>query len=410
MANRAASTPGLSRRRLLAGAALPMVPVAGPLPVAPWTREQGAAVTAHPYGQPSPYEAKTVRRTRGTPPVGTAASAHTPWQDLHGIIVPNGLHYIRDHGGTPEIDPAQHRLLVHGAVDRPMLFTMDDLVRFPSASRIHFLECSGNTPLWQADKINPAWTVQDTHGLLSCAEWTGVPLATVLAEVGMRPGATWMLAEGADGASLTRSIPLDQVMRHALLAYAQNGERLRPEQGYPLRLLLPGFEGNTSIKWLHRLKLADGPFQTREETSRYTGLLPDGTARQFVFPMEVKSVITHPSPGQPALAPGFHEIAGLAWSGHGRIRRVEVSVDGGARWHEAALQDPVLPICLTRFRLPWRWEGRPARLLSRAVDETGAVQPTRAALVAQRGVNSEYHFNGIAAWQLDAAGMAHLAL
>ncbi len=403
--------PGFGRRGLLAGAMLPVAgSAAGPLPVPPWTREQGAGVVQHPYGQPSPFEREVVRRTRGTPPVQTAASANTPLQDLHGIIVPNGLHYIRDHGGTPDIDPNQHQLLIHGAVERPMLLTMDDIARFPSVSRIHFLECSGNSPLWEQDKINPAWTVQDTHGLLSCAEWTGVPLATVLAEVGVQPGATWMLAEGADGAALTRSIPLDRAMGLGMLAYAQNGEHLRPEQGYPLRLLLPGFEGNTNIKWLRRLKLADGPWETREETSRYTGLLPDGTARQFVFPMDVKSVITRPSPGQPAMAPGFHEVSGLAWSGHGRIRRVEVSLDGGARWEDAALQDPVLPVCLTRFRYPWQWDGRPSRLLSRATDELGAVQPTREALVAERGTRSEYHFNGIVAWQVDAGGTARLAV
>jgi sulfane dehydrogenase subunit SoxC len=405
---------GIGRRGLLAGAVLPVTapPVAenSELATPPWTRSQGASVLEAPYGRPSPFEGRVIRRPRGNPPVPTAASANTPLQDLHGIIVPNGLHYIRDHAGTPTIDPDQHRLLVHGAVERPLLFSMDDITRFPSVSRIHFLECSGNTPLWQAEQVNPHWTVQDTHGLLSCAEWTGVPLATVLAEAGVKPGATWMLAEGADGAAMTRSIPLAAVMDRAILAYAQNGERMRPEQGYPLRLLLPGFEGNTNVKWLRRLKLADGPFETREETSRYTGLLPDGSARQFVFVMEVKSVITHPSPSPAALRPGFREISGLAWSGNGRITGVEVSTDGGGTWQSAVLQTPVLPQCLTRFRLPWTWSGGPARLLSRATDDTGAVQPTRETLIAARGTNSDYHFNGIVSWQVDASGQVQLAV
>ena len=403
---------GLGRRGLLAGMALPVAASTGgaPLAVPQWTREQGVDVLDAPYGKPSVFERKVVRRPRGVPPMPTAASANTPLQDLHGIIVPNGLHYIRDHAGTPAIDPDLHRLVVHGAVERPMLFTMDDILRFPSVSEIHFLECSGNTPLYQSALVDPAWTVQDTHGLLSCAEWTGVPLAAVLAEAGVTRGATWMLAEGADGAAMTRSIPLDIVLDRAILAYAQNGERLRPEQGYPLRLLLPGLEGNTNVKWLRRLKLADGPFETREETSKYTGLLPDGTARQFVFVMEVKSVITHPSPGPTPVQPGFHELSGLAWSGNGRIRRVEVSTDGGLRWQDAVLQAPILPQCLTRFRLPWTWDGTPSHLLSRATDDTGAVQPTREVLIAARGTNADYHFNAIHAWQVDAGGKVRLAL
>jgi sulfane dehydrogenase subunit SoxC len=406
---------GVGRRGVLAGLALPAAlgsaraEEASPPGIPPWTRTQGTDVYASPYGMPSPHE-HVVRRSRGVQLVPTAASSNTPLQDLHGIIVPNGLHYTRHHAGVPNVDPDVHRLLVHGAVARPLLFTMDDLVRFPSVSRIHFLECSGNSPLWRADHINPAWTVQDTHGLLSCSEWTGVKLSTVLAEVGADPAATWMLAEGADGAALTRSIPIEAVLDDAILAYAQNGERIRPEQGYPLRLLLPGFEGNTNVKWLRRLKLASAPFETREETSRYTGLLPDGKARQFVFVMEVKSVITRPSAGQTMGPPGFHEIQGLAWSGAGRITQVDVSTDGGAQWQRATLQDPVLPKCLTRFRLPWHWDGQPAQLMSRAVDDTGAVQPTREALIQARGTHSVYHFNGLVGWQVDPHGEIRLAV
>jgi sulfane dehydrogenase subunit SoxC len=293
-------------------------------------------------------------------------------------------------------------LLIHGLVDRPLILTMDDILRFPSVSRLHFLECSGNTPEYHDARAN--WTPQDTHGLLSCCEWTGVPLATLLAEVGAQKAARWILAEGSDSAAMTRSIPIEKAWDDAIVAYAQNGERLRPEQGYPLRLFLPGFEGNMSVKWLRRLKLGDQPFETREETSKYTDLMPDGKARQFTFVMEAKSVITRPAGGQRLRSTGFYEITGLAWSGRGRIRRVDVSIDGGTSWQRAALQEPVLPKCLTRFRLPWTWDGEPALLQSRAIDETGYVQPPRTALTDVRGVNSVYHFNGIQTWQVAADG------
>ncbi|MDR3534571.1 MAG: sulfite dehydrogenase [Rhodopila sp.] len=368
----------------------------------PWMREQGAPVANPPYGVPSPFEQHVVRRPRGIARFPTASSSGTPLQDLHGIITPNGLHYERHHAGVPKIDPDAHRLLIHGLADRPLIFTMDDILRFPSVSRIHFLECSGNTPEFRDAK--PSWTPQDTHGLLSCCEWTGVPLSTLLAEVGVQPSASWVLAEGADAAAMTRSIPIDKAWDDAIVAYAQNGERLRPEQGYPLRLFLPGFEGNMSVKWLRRLKLGDQPFQTREETSKYTDLMPDGKARQFTFVMEAKSVITRPAGGQQLRDPGFHEITGLAWSGRGRIRRVDVSADGGASWNAATLQEPVLPKCLTRFRLPWTWDGGPALLQSRTVDETGYVQPPREALIDVRGVNSGYHFNAMQTWRIAPGG------
>lgn len=405
------SNTSLPRRNLLrnasvalASAALPATATAENLPR--WTLEQGESLFEHPYGIPSPFEKAVVRRPRETLPFPT--STLTPLRELEGIITPNGLHYIRDHAGTPIIDPEQHRLVIHGMVDRPLSFAMNDLMRFPSVSRIHFLECSGNIPLNKTAAIKPNWTVQDTHGLLSCAEWTGVHLSDLLAEAGVQPGATWFLAEGADAAALTRSIPLEKAMDDAILAWAQNGERLRPEQGYPLRLLLPGYEGNTNVKWLRRIKLGDQPFQTREETSKYTSLQADGTALQFNFVINAKSVITRPSPG-PLLAPGFHEITGLAWSGRGRITRLEVSTDGGASWSDAALQEPVMTKCLTRFRLPWTWDGSPATLQSRATDETGNVQPTRAAFLGQRGPNSMYHYNAIVGWRLAPGGELTLA-
>ncbi len=407
---------GISRRRMLRRTGFALAGVSSAAPSAraaaadlpPWMLEQGAPVSENPYGVPSPFEKSVVRITGGKQPFPTSAHMLTPLQDLDGIITPNGLHYVRDHGGTPAIDPDRHRLLVHGMVDRPLSFGMDDLTRFPSVSRIHFLECSGNTPLYKSGK--PDWSVQMTHGLVSCAEWTGVRLSDVLAEAGVQPGAAWMLAEGADAAALTRSIPVAKALDDAILAYAQNGERLRPEQGYPLRLLLPGYEGNTCVKWLRRLKLGDQPFQTREETSKYTSLMPDGIARQFNFTMEAKSVITRPSPGCGPKQPGFCEISGLAWSGHGRVVRVEVSTDGGAIWRDAALQDPVLPKCLTRFRLPWTWDGGPALLQSRTTDEKGEVQPTRERLLAARGTHYYYHYNAINTWRLAPGGEVTLAL
>ncbi len=249
------------------------------------------------------------------------------------------------------------------------------------------------------------YTVQDTHGLLSCCEWTGAALKTVLSEVGVSPSARWMLAEGADSGAMTRSIPIEKVFDDALLAYAQNGERLRPEQGYPLRMLLPGFEGNTSVKWLRRLKFGLEPWQTREETSKYTWVMPDGSVRQFNFVMEAKSVITSPSGGQKLEDRGFYEISGLAWSGHGKIAKVDVSFDGGGSWTAAALQEPVLPKSLTRFRAPWRWTGDAAVLTSRATDETGYVQPSRDELLKQRDARSYYHYNGMQRWRVGEDGV-----
>jgi sulfane dehydrogenase subunit SoxC len=391
-----AAAPGLLARRVAAepGADLP--------PNIPeWMKTQGAPILSPPYGLPSPFEKNVIRRQRTRTPTQTAATSLTPLQDLCGIITPNGLHFERHHGGVPAIDPDQHRLMVHGLVDRALIFTMNDLTRFPSVSRLHFVECSGNGS-WEA--LPPNATAQDSRGLVSCCEWTGVPLATVLAEAGVKPAAAWVLAEGADAAAMTRSVPIAKAMDDALLVYAQNGERLRPEQGYPLRLLLPGFEGNMSVKWLRRLKLGGQPFQTREETSKYSDLMPDGVARQFTFVMEANSVITFPSGGQRLRGQGFYEISGLAWSGRGRVTGVEVSTDGGQLWRRAALQEPVLSKCLARFRLPWTWDGAPARLLSRAIDDTGYVQPSRAALVAVRGVHSYYHYNAIQPWQVAGDG------
>ncbi|MCC8395881.1 sulfite dehydrogenase [Paraburkholderia sp. MMS20-SJTR3] len=379
-----------------------------PIAVDPWTQTPGAPILEHPYGLPSAHEAQVVRRAARAWPMPGAASSLTPLADLHGSITPNGLVYERHHAGVPGIDPQAHRLAIHGLVREPKLFTMDDLLRLPSESRIHFLECSGNTASeWKGPSGLP---VQITHGLLSCCEWTGVRLSTLLEAVG---GVTangngaapqWLLAEGADAAAMTRSLPLQRILESALVVYAQNGERLRPENGYPLRLLVPGFEGNTNVKWLRRLKIVAAPLQTREETSKYTSLLPDGRARQFVFEMDAKSVITRPSAGQRLSVHGFYPVVGIAWSGRGAIRKVEVSSDGGATWQAARLDEPARDRALTRFEAGFVWNGAPTAILSRATDSTGYVQPTREALVAARGLNSNYHYNGIQQWRIEADG------
>jgi sulfane dehydrogenase subunit SoxC len=401
----------IERRRALKSAlALSASAAFGPRPASageifPRQTALGAGVMTPPYGRPSIYESKIVRRdlTGKSPyPTRQAAASRTPLQDLHGVITPNGLHYERHHFGVPTIDPDSHRLIVHGDVDRPMIFSVADIMRFPATSRICFLECSGNTQNWGDPK--PEFTVQDTHGLLSCAEWTGASLKQVLGEVGVKSAARWMLAEGADAGAMTRSIPIEKAFDDALLVYAQNGERLRPEQGYPLRLLLPGYEGNTNVKWLRRLKFGAEPWQTREETSTYSWVMPDGSTRQFNFVMEAKSVITSPSGGQKLRDHGFREISGLAWSGRGRIAKVDVSFDGGRTWTAAALQEPILPKCLTRFRAPWRWNGEAAVLTSRATEETGYVQPSRDELLTQRDKRSYYHYNGMQRWRVSEDG------
>jgi sulfane dehydrogenase subunit SoxC len=288
-------------------------------------------------------------------------------------------------------------------VKRPLMFTLDDLGRYPLESRIVFLECAGNSGALFA-KDPAAANFQAIHGLLSCQEWTGIRLSTLLQEAGVEAQAKWVLAEGADAAGMSRSFPVEKAMDDAMIALYQNGERVRPSNGYPIRLLLPGFEGNMNVKWLRRIKLTEGPTMTKDETSKYTILLPNGKALQFVFPLEGKSVITHPSPGLTLRGPGFYEISGLAWSGYGKVTKVEVSADGGKSYGEAALSEPVLSKALTRFRMAWRWDGGPAVLQSRTTDETGYVQPSRAQLVALRGDRGGFHNNMIQSWGVSGNG------
>ena len=356
------------------------------------------------YGSPAKYESKVTRTLiRSQPGTTGSGASRTPLEALEGMITPSGLHFERHHSGVPDIDPDTHRLLIHGMVKRPLLFTVDALLRYPMISRIHFLECSGNSQfLYQP--IPPNLTAGQTHGLVSCSEWTGVPLRVLLEEAGVDRSAQWMLAEGADSAAMSRSVPMAKAMDDAILALFQNGERLRPENGYPVRLFLPGWEGNMSVKWLRRLKIVSAPIMTKDETSRYTDLQGDGKSLMFTYPMEVKSVITRPSHGMTLPGAGLDQISGIAWSGNGTIRKVEVSTDGGRTWIGAPLVAPVLPRALTRFRLPWKWDGTATVLKSRATDETGAVQPEREKFIAEHGNNGIFHFHGIQAWSVAANG------
>lgn len=367
----------------------------------PWMKTPGEPFTN--YGRPSPHEKEAIRWISANSGAPGNGISWTPLHKLEGIVTPNGLHFERHHNGVPQIDPHQHRLLIHGLVENPLSFGIEDLLRYPMVSRLCFVECGGNSNAgWHEEPIQTP--VGYFHGLASCSEWTGVPLAVILDEAGLRPDARWLIAEGADAAAMNISIPVEKALDDAMLALYQNGERLRPENGYPLRLILPGWEAVLSVKWLRRLQAANQPVMARNETAKYTELLPSGKARQFTFVMDAKSIITFPSPGQHLRGPGLYRISGLAWSGRGRIKRVDISADGGRSWAEAALQEPVLPQCFTRFRLPWRWDGSPLVLKSRAVDETGYVQPERRALIAERGRHGYFHYNAIVSWAVAADG------
>jgi sulfane dehydrogenase subunit SoxC len=368
-----------------------------------WSKALGAPILASPYGVPSKFEANVRRReSPGLTRTPHSSVAFTPLASLFGIITPSGLHFERHHAGVPEVDPHQHRLMVHGLCRNPRIFSMDDLMRFPSVSRIHFIECGANTGMEWNNVAVP--TVQYTHGMVGCSEWTGVPLATLLDEVGFDRNAKFLLAEGADGAALTRTIPMAMALDDVLVVYGQNGEMLRPEQGYPLRLLVPGVQGVSSVKWLRRIEIGDKPWNTREESLHYVDMLPGGKHRQYTWIQEAKSVITSPSGGQVILDRGFHEITGLAWSGRGKVRRVDVSTDGGRNWRTARLQEPVHTKALTRFRIDWSWNGGPALLQSRVIDETGYVQPGYRQLREVRGTRSIYHNNAIQTWRVEPSG------
>ncbi|MCM0043933.1 MAG: sulfite dehydrogenase [Burkholderiaceae bacterium] len=364
----------------------------------------GLPVAHAPYGQPSRHEASLQRReSPGLTRKRESSISFTPLQGLFGIITPNGLHFERHHAGWHDIDPAGHRLMINGLVASPKVYTIGELMRLPSVSRMHFIECGANSAMDWAGPAVPS--VQYTHGMLSCCEFTGVPLSLLLEHCGIDAArAKWILAEGADGASLTRSIPIERALDDAIVAWGMNGEMLRPENGYPLRLVVPGVQGVCWVKWLRRLEVGDAPYATREESTQYLDLMPNGLQRQYSIIQECKSVITSPSGGQRLLDRGYYNITGLAWSGRGKIARVDVSIDGGRNWQQARLESPVLPKCLTRFNIDWAWDGKPYVLQSRATDETGHVQPKIGALRAMRGTRSVYHNNAIQSWQVSAAG------
>jgi len=377
----------------------------------PWSTRPGTPIPE--YGVPSSFE-KNVSRTL-TNPKGEPRTQHarTPHHLLNGTFTPNGLHFVISHSGAPDIDPAKHRLVIHGLVKQPLAFTLDALSRYPMASRMAFVECGGNSaPLFS--NVPVQGTVQGLHGLVSCAEWTGVMLSTLLEEAGIDPKAKWLIAEGADSLALSRSVPVAKALDDAMIALYQNGERLMPGNGYPMRLLLPGWEGNMNVKWLRRIKLTELPGMSYYEARTYAPILPNGKAYQFYFLQEVKSFVTHPSPGLTLRGPGFYEISGVAYSASGRIAKVMVTADGGKTWAQAALQEPVLPKAFTRFRAPWRWDGGPAILQSRAWDEAGNVQPTRAQIIAQRGETKapvtnaaafpSQHYNGPTSWAIERTG------
>jgi sulfane dehydrogenase subunit SoxC len=365
----------------------------------------GQGVAAKNYGQPSQFEVNLQRRqSPGLTQTNQASVSFAPLQSLFGIVTPSGLHFERHHQGWWDIDPTKHRFMVNGLVKTPKVFTMDDLMRLPSVSRFHFIECGANTGMEWGNVAVP--TVQYSHGMLSCSEFTGVPLITILEHCGadLKAG-QFVLAEGGDGSSMTRTIPMSLIKSgEVLVAYGQNGEMLRPENGYPLRLVVPGIQGVSWVKYLRRIELGDTPYGTKDEAIHYIDLLPDGTHRQYSGIQECKSVVTTPSGGQALLDKGFYNITGLAWSGRGAIKKVDVSVDGGVNWKSARLESPVLSKCLTRFNLNWVWDGKPCIIQSRATDDTGFVQPTLKQLRDVRGTRSIYHNNAIQSWLVQESG------
>ena len=418
--------PATSRRRFLTGTLAGGVAAAGtgteafaqgrkrplgpnpdnqPPNVPDWSKVLGDGVADHPYGKPSKYEAHVVRRDVEWLTASRQSSVNfTPLHELDGIITPNGLCFERHHGGTAEISPFDHRLIVHGLVDKPLIFSMDDIRRFPRTNRVYFLECAANSGMeWRGAQLNGC---QFTHGMVHNVMYTGVRLRDVLEEAGLKANAKWLQVEGADSAGMNRSLPLQKALDDCLLAFKMNGEALRTEQGYPLRLVVPGWEGNLWVKWIRRIEVGDTPWQAREETSKYTDLMSDGRSRRFTFIMDAKSVVTNPSPQAPLKVKGRNIITGIAWSGRGKITRVDVTLDGGRNWREARIDGLVLDRSLTRFYVDFDWQGQELLVQSRAHDDTGYVQPTKDELRKVRGVNNIYHNNGIQTWLVRANGEA----
>ena len=396
---------------LAAGAVRPasaQTPVSTAAPAAPAKKDIKELIA---YGERSPFE-NAIRVPVGNRPspdsFGLTFHVLAPLQDSVGIITPSSLFYTATHRGAfvPDINPHEHRLMIHGMVDRPLTFSMDELKRLPYVSRIHFVECLGN-------RANPnAKTVQESHGLTSCAEWTGVPLSLLLKEAGVQNGASWVVAEGAEEVKGASTIPLAKALDDCLVCYGMNGEALRPQQGYPLRLMVPGFEGIHQIKYLRRIKVVDHYYMTYDD---YGHIQQDPKVAALTLTIGPKSVITFPSGGQQLRERGFYEISGLAWSGSGAIRSVEVSTDGGQTWKNAELRSPAYPMAHTRFGLHWNWDGKEAVLMSRCTDELGTRQPTRAEVAKYwnepvektrtRGAD-----NSIQPWRVASDGSVHNGL
>lgn len=397
---------GLVGAGLIAGGTAARAATPDPLitDVQPWAQYLGDGVDAAPYGRPSPYEDHVIRRNVEWLTADTASSVNfTPIHELDGIITPNGVCFERHHAGVADIAPQDYRLMINGLVEREIVFTLQDLLRFPRENKVYFLECAANSGMeWRGAQLNGA---QFTHGMIHNCMYTGVPLRALLDYAGVKPEGTWVLAEGADASAMSRSIPMEKALDDCMVAFRMNGEALRPEQGYPVRLVVPGWEGNMWVKWLRRLEIGDAPWHHREETSKYTDLLADGRARRFTWEMHAKSVITSPSPQAPVYhGPGPMVLTGLAWSGAGTIAAVDVSIDGGRNWHKARIDGPSFTKSLHRFYYDFDWDGSPMLLQSRATDSNGYVQPTKQALREFRGVSSIYHMNGIQTWQVHASG------
>lgn len=411
--------PLISRRAMLktaaaGGAALATIGTAGakqtsenPITDIPdWSKSLGDGVDANPYGKPSEFEKDVVRRHVRWLTASTESSVNfTPIHKLEGIITPNGVCFERHHAGVAEIDPAQHRLMINGLVDKPLVFTMEDLKRFPRTNKIYFLECAANTGMeWRGAQLNGC---QFTHGMIHCVMYTGVMLKHVLEEAGLKTSAKWVMPEGGDASAMNRSVPVEKALDDCMLAFAMNGEALRPEQGYPLRLVVPGWEGNMWVKWLRRIEVGDKPWHTHEETSKYTDLMENGKSRRFTWEMDCKSIITNPSPQAPIThGKGHTVLTGLAWSGRGTIDRVDITLDGGKNWTPARIDGPTLPKALHRFYYEFDWDGSPLLMQSRAIDSTGYLQPTKDELRSVRGTNSIYHNNSIQTWYVKSNGEA----
>ncbi len=419
------NTPELSRRALLKSAAAGGVTLAASAtattaaqaleketkenPITTkqdWNQVLGDGVDANPYGKPSEYEKNVIRRSVPWLTASPESSINfTPLHELDGIITPNGLCFERHHAGIAEVDPTEHRLMINGLVDKPLVFTMEDLKRFPRTNKIYFLECAANSGMeWRGAQLNGC---QFTHGMIHCVNYTGVLLKDILSEAGLKTNAKWLMPEGADASGMNRSVPIEKALKDCMVAFKMNGEALRPEQGYPLRLVIPGWEGNMWVKWLRRIEVGDMPWHAREETSKYTDLMENGKARRFTWEMDCKSIITNPSPQAPIThGKGHTVLTGLAWSGRGTIDRVDITLDGGKNWQKARIDGPSLDKALHRFYFEFEWDGRPLLLQSRAIDSTGYIQPTKDELREVRGTNSIYHNNGIQTWHVNGKGEA----